>query len=81
MEIGLGVLRWSPPMFWAATPHELYAAADGYVESHGGKQTKPKRRDLKRLVDQAPLRSKSIRGKGEDASGALTEWRDKVKGE
>lgn len=27
MAFGLGVLRWTPAAFWAATPRELAAAA------------------------------------------------------
>ena len=35
MEVGMGVLGWPPPHFWAATPHELLAALDGYKEKNG----------------------------------------------
>lgn len=35
MRHGLGVLRWSPRDFWSATPRELYAAVEGWQESHG----------------------------------------------
>ncbi|BAE50731.1 hypothetical protein amb1927 [Paramagnetospirillum magneticum AMB-1] len=30
MGIACGVLHWTPPVFWAATPHELFAAIEGY---------------------------------------------------
>lgn len=29
MAFGFGVLRWSPDMFWRATPRELCAALGG----------------------------------------------------
>jgi uncharacterized phage protein (TIGR02216 family) len=30
MMVGLGVLGWPPTAFWQATPHELWAALDGW---------------------------------------------------
>ena len=35
MRHGLGVLRWSPSEFWAATPTELYRGIEGWQECHG----------------------------------------------
>ncbi len=35
MEVGLGVLGWTPHAFWAATPRELWAAYDGWRRIHG----------------------------------------------
>lgn len=35
MEVGLGVLGWTPAAFWAATPHELWAAFDGWRKANG----------------------------------------------
>lgn len=29
MQAALGILCWPPPVFWAATPHELMAAIEG----------------------------------------------------
>lgn len=37
LQIGLGILGWSTKQFWAATPKELYAAVEGWQESHGVK--------------------------------------------
>lgn len=31
----MGVLGWSPDVFWSATPHDLHAALDGWMEAHG----------------------------------------------
>ena len=36
MQLGLGVLRWPPSMFWSATTFELQAAADGLRRSMPG---------------------------------------------
>lgn len=30
----MGRLGWTPGVFWAATPHEFWAAFDGWVEAH-----------------------------------------------
>ncbi|TAN64266.1 MAG: phage tail assembly chaperone [Magnetospirillum sp.] len=30
MGIACGVLGWPPPVFWSSTPHELFAAIEGY---------------------------------------------------
>lgn len=53
MEIGTGVLEWAPDVFWASTPHDLFAAIDGWNEKNGGNKDKSKssltRRDVKRL--------------------------------
>lgn len=43
MEIGLGILGWSPDAFWAATPGEVKAAIDGYMEAQG----KPREKSAK----------------------------------
>ena len=34
MKTALGRLGWSPGAFWASTPHELWAAFDGWVEAN-----------------------------------------------
>lgn len=36
MALGLGVLRLSPATFWAMTPRELRAAANGIYGRHTG---------------------------------------------
>lgn len=41
MEIGLGVLKFPPDVFWNMTLGEFLAAMDGHSESLGGK-SKPK---------------------------------------
>lgn len=47
----MGVLEWPPEAFWSATPHDLFAAIDGWNEKNGGNKGKSKlnRRDVKRL--------------------------------
>ncbi len=32
MKVALGRLSWTPPVFWAATPHEFWAAFEDWVE-------------------------------------------------
>jgi len=53
MEWAFGVLHWPPEAFWAATPHDLMAAIDGYDDAHGGGREMPMTRaeldDLMRL--------------------------------
>lgn len=58
MELGLGVLGWPPSEFWAATPHELLAALEGWNEKNGGNRNRSSlsRRDvakLKRMLAEA----------------------------
>ncbi len=57
MQIGLGILGWTPTEFWQSTTYELYAAIEGWEESQGvekeddddpDKMTKEKMRDLMR---------------------------------
>lgn len=36
----MGVLDWPPAAFWAATPHDLFAAIAGRAERHGAKPGK-----------------------------------------
>lgn len=49
----MGVLEWPPARFWSATPHDLFAALDGWNEKNGNNKGKARsslsRRDLKRL--------------------------------
>lgn len=35
MELALGGLEWPPATFWAATPHEMFAALDGRRDANG----------------------------------------------
>jgi hypothetical protein len=35
MQLGMGVLRWTPEVFWKACVRELYSAIEGWQESHG----------------------------------------------
>lgn len=37
MALGLGHLQIQPSQFWAMTPRELFAAADGYMQRMGVK--------------------------------------------
>jgi uncharacterized phage protein (TIGR02216 family) len=32
MKVALGRLGWAPDVFWRATPHEFWAAIEGWVE-------------------------------------------------
>ena len=32
MKVALGRLGWAPAVFWAATPHEFWAAYEDWVE-------------------------------------------------
>jgi uncharacterized phage protein (TIGR02216 family) len=34
MKVALGRLGWSPEAFWRATPHEFWAAFEGWVEAN-----------------------------------------------
>ena len=33
MQVGLGVIKWSPAVYWASTPVELMAAVEGHVDA------------------------------------------------
>ena len=50
MRFGLGVLRLAPRAFWATTPRELHAAAEGLFGPRDG--VAPSRQKL-----DAPMRS------------------------
>ena len=63
MELGLGVLRWPPAVFWSATVPELVAALDGYVESKGGGSRSAKQQfvdEMRALSETDTGPSKSI---------------------
>ena len=52
LRLALGVLRWSPGDFWAATPPELVAAYEGLF---GARAAPPAgRSDLQRLMAAFP---------------------------
>jgi uncharacterized phage protein (TIGR02216 family) len=53
MAFGLGVLRLSPSEFWATTPRELAAAAEGvFGKTRGGDA--PSCADVRALMRQFP---------------------------
>lgn len=39
MELGLGVLGWTPEVFWGSTMHEFTAALNGWAEKNGNKSS------------------------------------------
>ncbi|MFC1456277.1 phage tail assembly chaperone [Microvirga arabica] len=50
--LGLSILRWSPEIFWSATPRELLAAWEGLS---GGRRIEPASSgDLRRLMEAFP---------------------------
>jgi uncharacterized phage protein (TIGR02216 family) len=52
--LGLSILRWSPEIFWRATPRELLAAWNGLS---GGRMIEPALSgDLRRLMEAFPDR-------------------------
>ncbi|CAB4176587.1 Phage tail assembly chaperone protein, TAC6 [uncultured Caudovirales phage] len=56
MELGLGVLGWTPKVFWSSTPHEFTAALNGYSEKNGVPSagfTNEEIDDLQEMLDQA----------------------------
>lgn len=61
MAWAFGVLHWAPGAFWAATPHELMAAIEGYMDAHGGGRDQPMSRAelgdlMRRYPDNNPTR-------------------------
>jgi uncharacterized phage protein (TIGR02216 family) len=54
MAFGLGVLRLAPAAFWAMTPRELAAAADGVA---GGRAEPLRRAALEALMRRYPDRA------------------------
>jgi len=41
MEICLGMIGWTPSVFWNSTLQEIYPAIEGFMEFNGGKQENP----------------------------------------
>ncbi len=62
MEIALGILGWSPEVFWKATPHEFWAAWDGWCGLNVPKQ------------DHQPTEKES--GLSPDDHETLRKWMD-----
>ncbi len=57
MAFGLGVLRLSPAQFWAMTPRELFAAAEGLGSATGtafAAAKGPSRDSLRHLMQAYP---------------------------
>ena len=52
MRFGLGVLRLAPRAFWAMTPRELHAAAEGLFGTRDG--APPNRENLDALMRAFP---------------------------
>ena len=46
----MGVLGWIPPVFWKATPLDLYPAVEGWMEAHGVNPDAPRRMTEQELV-------------------------------
>ena len=55
MEICMGMIGWTPNVFWNSTLHEIVPAIDGFIEFNGGSQQKPMTNDeLKDLMELYP---------------------------
>jgi hypothetical protein len=37
----MGMIGWTPEVFWNATLHEVYTAIEGFMEFNGGKKDSP----------------------------------------
>jgi hypothetical protein len=40
MKVAMGRLGWTPGVFWAATPHEFWAAFDGWMDLHAPRRAR-----------------------------------------
>lgn len=61
MGLAAAYLGWTPADFWQATPWELNAALDGYLEKIGARARNPMTRDnLKSLLKKHGGKSRSI---------------------
>ncbi len=38
MKAAMGRMGWMPGVFWAATPHEFWAAFDGWMDLHAARR-------------------------------------------
>lgn len=55
MEIGLGIIGWTPQVFWKATHHELNRALDGWQEANGVQQEEHMTREkLEEMMERFP---------------------------
>ena len=56
MQLGLGVLGWSPKEFWGATITELYSGIEGWQECNGIEQAPkaPTIDELRNLMERFP---------------------------
>jgi uncharacterized phage protein (TIGR02216 family) len=55
MEIGLGIMQMRQQDFWDLSPHEFYAALNGFSEFHSsGKPTPLGRDELNDLMERYP---------------------------
>ncbi len=66
LEVALGVIGWSPRVFWQATPHEFWAAFAGWRRAHGvdrdraaGARVSPQQ--MRATAASAPASIRSIR--------------------
>lgn len=49
IQLGMGVLGWTPDAFWRASLAELFAAIDGWSEAHGSSGIKPEAPSLEEI--------------------------------
>lgn len=66
MQIGMGILGWSPDQFWSSSNPELIAAIEGWREMQGEKPRfgETDRNRLRALMDAYPDRLPSIKREG-----------------
>ncbi len=52
----MGALEWPPAVFWASTPHELFAAIDGRKEANGHEDAPvpPTREEVAEMMQRFP---------------------------
>ncbi len=66
MKIALGRLGWAPTVFWAATPHEFWAAFEDWVEVNCI------RRDDGALSDEEVERLEAMKRRFPDRAGPVS---------
>lgn len=55
MELGLGVMKMRSEDFWDTSPHEFYAALNGFSQFHSSSQPAPlDRSELTDLMERYP---------------------------
>ena len=57
MVVAMGMLEWPPETFWAATPHDMWAAVDGRKEANrvdDGKPAAPTDSEIAALMARFP---------------------------